>query len=622
MPAREKTTAERARDARDARARQVCCHSVVGAIPSIVLLAIHGFVWMKMQDGLLKLGILLNTAFFFSSFLVARFGGAPFRRYQQWCAKLKREAEHKAVNEETTNVKRLEREAVSKVKKEKRDAAKKKRTAAALAKAQASKRKRKKQCIDGAVAAAQTSAKAAAAFAIAARKSASTARSKMRNMAKKRLAAAGAACTVARAASGHAIAAREAARQFALDAVEAKEMFEIEGNEKALAAVARYKATVNAKKCVFAARDSAKIAERAVSTAVRVRKGQRAQQLAVGEHIADVAIKACVAAYEGAAFANQATIKANEVIDANTMKGSDMLAALTGGDGRSWSADDDDDDDEYSENMMLLMGESEEEPTAETTAQTLETTIATLRSEGGLAARGHPSSHHASPTTLGGGSDESESGSEGGAASGPIGLSNATGQNNCFLNVVVQALFHLSTFRRPFMLMRGRVVAPSAAAESAAAEESSSSLNIWAKRREERVQPPQALFDALQQTMLQLSDSHASLVAQSASGDEMRAVLARAFSEFQLGEMSDAAEAHTRVLETLQTVFSMDSIEDDGGSAGSGDLIDACFGMNLRATWICSCGHAQNPELSMPLLVEHIYVHALVRANNVRVNFM
>jgi len=196
---------------------------------------------MKMQFGLLRLGIFFITAFFFSSFLVVRFGGAPFRRHQQWCAKRKREAERKAVLEETANVERLEREAVSKVEKEKRDAAKKKRTAAALAKAQVSKRKRKKQCIDGAVAAAQTSAKAAAAFATAARKSASTARSKMRNMAKKRLAAAGAACTVARAASGHAIAAREAARQFVLDAVEAKELFEIRESESLKAEAAQKK---------------------------------------------------------------------------------------------------------------------------------------------------------------------------------------------------------------------------------------------------------------------------------------------------------------------------------------------------------------------------------------------
>ncbi|CAN0580562.1 unnamed protein product, partial [Ectocarpus sp. 12 AP-2014] len=32
----------------------------------------------------------------------------------------------------------------------------------------------------------------------------------------------------------------------------------------------------------------------------------------------------------------------------------------------------------------------------------------------------------------------------------PRGLVNATGQNNCFLNVVVQSLWHLEAFRAQF----------------------------------------------------------------------------------------------------------------------------------------------------------------------------
>ena len=129
-----------------------------------------------------------------------------------------------------------------------------------------------------------------------------------------------------------------------------------------------------------------------------------------------------------------------------------------------------------------------------------------------------------------------------------VGLSNSIGQNNCFLNVVVQALFHIAAFRIPFLQLRERT----SAEDDKHFEEEDQGVNVWAKLRSERVQPPTALFRALQETMQQLGTSRTSLTSQSASGDEIRSALARGFSEFQLGEMSDAVEAHMMVLETLQ----------------------------------------------------------------------
>ena len=56
----------------------------------------------------------------------------------------------------------------------------------------------------------------------------------------------------------------------------------------------------------------------------------------------------------------------------------------------------------------------------------------------------------------------------------------------------------------------------------------------------------------------------------------------------------------------------------DGDGGGDSDLIDDCFMMHLRSTWVCSCGHTQHPGMEMPQLLDHVYVEQLIRVHDVR----
>jgi hypothetical protein len=169
-----------------------------------------------------------------------------------------------------------------------------------------------------------------------------------------------------------------------------------------------------------------------------------------------------------------------------------------------------------------------------------------------------------------------------------LGLSNATGQNNCFLNVVVQALFHLPYFSQYFV-----------------------GLGIGAGTSN----PAQRqLFRALQRTFTALSASSESLVANSANGNDMRNALAVAFSEFELGEMNDAAEAMDKVLEALQSIFKEDLVTTKQGRAvvKGRCLVHEVFEWRLSNTaWCAQCSHSQRESMVYESKNEIVYVHIL-----------
>ena len=188
----------------------------------------------------------------------------------------------------------------------------------------------------------------------------------------------------------------------------------------------------------------------------------------------------------------------------------------------------------------------------------------------------------------GGGDDGGES-AQWSSKQSQAGLSNRTGQNNCFLNVVVQALFHLPKFSSPF-----------------------GSLSIATETAENRCQ--RQLFQALQSTFSALSTSSGSLVSKAASGDHLRHALAEAFSEFSLGEMSDAAEALDHVLEALQSVFKVDMIRtrSDRIVARGKCLVHECFEWRLRNFAECAtCRFKQREEYSEYFKSEYINVFQL-----------
>ena len=148
------------------------------------------------------------------------------------------------------------------------------------------------------------------------------------------------------------------------------------------------------------------------------------------------------------------------------------------------------------------------------------------------------------------------------------GLSNMFGQYNCFLNVVIQSLWHLSAFRNALLSL------PSALPDNGASPKDAAVLralhNIFsafsrtppdsqqaAARRDAEVQSASADSAAAQQLQQQEeADSAASsattaesdaVVRQSISPDELREALSNLDKgqspvEFELSEMHDAAE--------------------------------------------------------------------------------
>ncbi|PRP86598.1 hypothetical protein PROFUN_05236 [Planoprotostelium fungivorum] len=148
------------------------------------------------------------------------------------------------------------------------------------------------------------------------------------------------------------------------------------------------------------------------------------------------------------------------------------------------------------------------------------------------------------------------------------GLTNKSGQNNCFLNVIIQSLWHLRTFRRSFFSHQdhthyshiGRPDAKDRQVEDSScpycALETTFSAYYYG---DEKVLPP----DALRMAMACISSQ-----------------------KFQLGQTDDATELFDALLLCLHQCIR--GTFDDGGSCRC--LIHRIFGMELIEFMTCSCG--------------------------------
>lgn len=105
------------------------------------------------------------------------------------------------------------------------------------------------------------------------------------------------------------------------------------------------------------------------------------------------------------------------------------------------------------------------------------------------------------------------------------GLENRPGQNNCFLNVCIQALWHLGAFRSQFLTSKDHVHKENSCIYCALKV-----LFNGYQFSEEQVLPPTALRNTL-------------------------AVLHRGLDRFQVGELDDAAEALEAILTCLNKVY-------------------------------------------------------------------
>eukprot|EP01114_Cavostelium_apophysatum_P005186 TRINITY_DN1591_c0_g1_i3.p1 TRINITY_DN1591_c0_g1~~TRINITY_DN1591_c0_g1_i3.p1 ORF type:complete len:751 (-),score=178.89 TRINITY_DN1591_c0_g1_i3:1041-3293(-) len=147
------------------------------------------------------------------------------------------------------------------------------------------------------------------------------------------------------------------------------------------------------------------------------------------------------------------------------------------------------------------------------------------------------------------------------------GLINGIGENNCFLNVVIQSLWHLKSFVKKFSTHQEHSHPPG-------------------------VEPNSCPFCALKVLFVQFEFSEEFQLPPTALREAM-SVLFRGQSRFQLGQIDDAAEVHDALLSCLHNAI-----------VGGKDLIcnPSCivhrtFCMNLIEYMKCECGTTSKPFL-------------------------
>lgn len=163
------------------------------------------------------------------------------------------------------------------------------------------------------------------------------------------------------------------------------------------------------------------------------------------------------------------------------------------------------------------------------------------------------------------------------------GLINPLGENNCFLNVVIQSLWHLDSFRTRF------------------------------EGTEEKHQhsTPYCVFCALQDMFVNYAYSDEFMIPPT----DLRRALSMQFAgeaRFQIGEMYDATETLVAVLGYLHSVF-MGAGEKDDEPCEPLCLVHQVFSMNFCDRTECPCGATSEPALSSTFIYP-VYVTELRRA--------
>ena len=178
------------------------------------------------------------------------------------------------------------------------------------------------------------------------------------------------------------------------------------------------------------------------------------------------------------------------------------------------------------------------------------------------------------------------------AVRGAAGLANATGEYNCFLNVVVQSLWHLPPFRQ-------QLLAIDAASDASALAASGADAEPGAAQSAEKRRKASRLVSALRSTFVEYdaaanapsSDRLGGAVSPSA----LRVALAEVFAGsalFQESQMNDASEVLLELFDALHT-------------AGH-SFVNALFGLRLQEFVRCKkCKGAGGKDL---LSQQHEYV--------------
>ncbi|KAF0686598.1 Aste57867_21603 [Aphanomyces stellatus] len=172
------------------------------------------------------------------------------------------------------------------------------------------------------------------------------------------------------------------------------------------------------------------------------------------------------------------------------------------------------------------------------------------------------------------------------AAAAPVsekGLRNDTGENNCFLNVVVQALFHLQTFQEAFATATSHTCAGDG----------------------------RCVYCALTSVFARLAAGGGDMAP--ASSESLRKVLSAISTSplpeerYKTGSMDDAAEAHETIVRSLHESFAVSSAT----QAPCTCVVHDVFGLWVGEEAVCKqCGTAMETE-PYDAMVLHVATEAM-----------
>eukprot|EP01117_Protostelium_nocturnum_P016471 TRINITY_DN6514_c0_g1_i1.p1 TRINITY_DN6514_c0_g1~~TRINITY_DN6514_c0_g1_i1.p1 ORF type:complete len:461 (+),score=129.04 TRINITY_DN6514_c0_g1_i1:307-1689(+) len=145
------------------------------------------------------------------------------------------------------------------------------------------------------------------------------------------------------------------------------------------------------------------------------------------------------------------------------------------------------------------------------------------------------------------------------------GLTNQTGQNNCFLNVIIQSLWHLREFRTKFIEHDKHVHYNQIGGRETLSEDTN------------------CPYCALKLTFTQYQFSEDTTIPPDALRDAMSYISS---GKFQIGSIEDAAELFDTLLLTIHQSMS-GSFDDDKVCSC---LVHESFGMKLIEFVVCECG--------------------------------
>lgn len=165
------------------------------------------------------------------------------------------------------------------------------------------------------------------------------------------------------------------------------------------------------------------------------------------------------------------------------------------------------------------------------------------------------------------------------------GLTNEFGENNCFLNVIIQSLYHLKAFRNNFNQQGEHTHEPGVTDRSCPLCALKMIFTNY-QFGDQSALPPNALRDALH-------------------------ILYSKQSRFQRGQLNDAAEAHLEILQCLHNVVSGLPLNSEEENCKPVCFVHRVFCMNIVEYLKCDCGGQQGEAFPYKEFIHYVPADAL-----------